>query len=79
MKKIALLLFLLPLFLVSCKKCADCTITVTTKTTGQMPYTAYSTTELCGSDLKEADGNTMTSTATVNGYTSTITTRTTCK
>lgn len=67
------------LLLTSCKKCADCTVTVTTKVTGQPPQTGTSTTELCGDDLKEADGNTTTAQSTYNGYTAVVTTKTECQ
>lgn len=63
----------------SCKKCAECTVTTTTKVTGQPPTTGTATTELCGDDLDEADGNVTTATSTVQGYTATITTRTECE
>lgn len=63
----------------SCRKCAQCTITATQTVTGQQPTTATTTTELCGDDLKEADGNVTTSTSTVQGYTATIVTRTNCQ
>lgn len=64
--------------LASCKKCADCTTTVTIKTGGNQPQTSESTQEMCGDDLKEADGHTTTSTATVGFVTSTITSKTEC-
>ncbi len=63
----------------SCKKCANCTTTVTQKVTGQQTVTATSISELCGSDLKEADGYHNVATSTVNGYTATITTDTKCQ
>ncbi len=78
MKKIIIASALLLLTFASCKKCAECTTTVTQKVTGQQPVVGVSTTELCGDDLKEADGNVTTSTATVQGYTATIVSKTTC-
>lgn len=62
-----------------CKKCADCTTTVTQKVMGQDQLVGTSVTEMCGDDLKEADGYTNTATSTVNGYTATITTRIDCE
>jgi len=73
------LILLAMLFFASCKKCADCTTTVTTKVTGQQPTTGTSVSEMCGDDLDEADGYTNTATSTLNGYTATITTVTTCQ
>lgn len=72
-------LLLIILSFYGCKKCADCTVTVTQKVTGQQPVTGVSTTELCGDELKEQDGNVTTATSTVNGYTATITSKTECK
>ena len=78
MKYLLLLTFII-LSLGSCKKCATCTTVYTQTTTGQQPVTSTSTTELCGSDLKEADGNETVATSTVSGFTSTIRTKTNCK
>lgn len=79
LKRLIGLVLFLPFLFASCKKCADCTVTVTTKVTGQPPQTGTSTTELCGDDLKEADGNTTTAQSTYNGYTAVITTTTECQ
>ena len=62
-----------------CKKCAECTTTVTQTVTGQQAVTGISTSEMCGDDLKEADGYETYSTATVSGHTATIKTKTECK
>jgi hypothetical protein len=67
------------LSLSACKKCATCTTTVTQKVTGQQAVTGTTVSEFCGSDLKEADGYHSVSTATVNGYTATITTDIKCQ
>ncbi len=77
MKQLLLILIIISSY--GCKKCAECTTTVTQKVTGQQTVTGTSTTEMCGDDLKEADGNVTTSTATVSGHTATITSRTECK
>lgn len=78
MKKLIIAAILI-ISLGACKKCADCTTTVTTKVTGQPIQTATSQTEMCGDDLEEADGNVTTSTSTVNGYTATIISSTQCE
>ena len=61
-----------------CKKCASCTTTVTQTVTGQQPVMSQSTTELCGDDLKEADGNVTTATSTYQGHTATVVSKTQC-
>lgn len=72
------LLFILLLTGYGCKKCAECTTTYTQKVTGQQPVTSTSTQEMCGDDLKEADGYYNTATSTVNGHTAVITTSIEC-
>lgn len=60
--------------LASCKKCADCTTTIYQNGTKM----GESTQEMCGDDLKEADGSEITSTASYQGYTVTQIARTEC-
>jgi predicted lactoylglutathione lyase len=64
--------------LASCKKCAECTTTVTTKVGSKPATTAEAKQELCGDELKEADGHVITSTATEGFVTVTMTSRTEC-
>ena len=73
----SLILIASVLLLASCQKCYDATVTVTTKTTGQHPTTGTTVTKLCGDDSNYC-GETMVTTATVNGFTTTITTKYVC-
>jgi hypothetical protein len=82
MKKQIIIIATLVLSAYSCKKCATCTTTMTT--TVSQPTTGYPKTEsysqeLCGEDLKSADGNTTTATAKSGNITATTTGKTTCK
>lgn len=78
-KPMKYLLILLLLTSYGCRKCAECNVTTSIEITGQPTQTAYSTTELCGDDLKERDGNETVSTSTVNGNTATVRTWTRCE
>ena len=73
------LLFIAALALPGCKKCAECTTTVTQTATGQQPVVATSTAELCGDDLKQADGNVTNATSTVMGFTANVRSETKCR
>lgn len=72
------LIFIILITSYGCKKCADCTTTVTQTATGQQPILGTSTSEMCGDDLDEADGYRNVATSTVQGVTVTITTETHC-
>jgi hypothetical protein len=68
-------------FVISCKKCATCTQTITTTvnvSTPGYPQTTKSTFEACGDDLKAVDGKTTTSTTSLGGITATATSKTVC-
>jgi hypothetical protein len=78
MKKLTILIVSLAmLFLFSCEKLETCK-TCTTNISGGGMNTSTSF-EACGKDLKEVDGQVVTSTATYGGITVTVTSRTTCK
>ena len=80
-----MLLFALMLFstttFVSCKKCKTCTQTITTTVnvpTPGYPQTSETTEEVCGKDLEEIDGKSVSSTSTNGGITATVTVSVTC-
>lgn len=62
-----------------CKKCAECTTTVTQKVTGQPATVGTTKSEMCGDELEEADGYAQSTVATVDGMTAVITTKIECK
>lgn len=72
------LILIVILGLYSCKKCRECQ-TIYSQTVSGQTTTSSTSEELCGDDLKEADGRVVESTATVNGYTATIRAVTTCQ
>jgi len=78
MKQTILIMAFAAISFASCKKCAECTTTYTQKVTGQQPVTSVSVSEMCGDNLKEADGYYNVATSTVNGYTATVTTTINC-
>jgi hypothetical protein len=58
---------------ISCKKCATCKSTATVSSPGIPAQTASSTFEACGSDLREVDGKTVTTTSgTMTSTTTTV-------
>jgi hypothetical protein len=83
MKKGIFFISLSLLIFISCEngignKCADCTTTFTTTVTGGYTDVSKTTTELCGKDLKEADGKTTVTTSTSGGVTARCVAKTNC-
>ena len=75
------ILFLGTAVFTSCKKCANCTQTVTTSvnvSTPGYPQITKTTFEACGDDLEAVDGKTTTSTSSSGGITATATIKTDC-
>jgi nitrous oxide reductase accessory protein NosL len=77
--KTLLITLLAILSLSACRKCEDCTITTWTRIANQNEIKSTTVTELCGDDLKDANGHESHTTTTVNGYTTTIRTLTVCQ
>lgn len=81
MKKIIILIVLLQILFISCKRCAECTVKTTSSITPNItgyPQTTYSTLELCGDDLKELDGKTTVSKSNAGTHTITVTQTVNC-
>lgn len=74
MKKALLLIGIV--FLFSCEK-QSCKICTTTMTGGG--YNSSATFEACGDDIKAVNGKVISSTASYEGITVTVTSQTTCK
>lgn len=76
------LIFAICICAAGCKKCYQCTTTVTTTVTGQSPQTGTSNSDVCdksASEIAEYERNgTNTATSSVGGFTSTVRSVTTC-
>lgn len=85
--KIRLLTAIVFITLSSCNRCEECTTTTTTTEhnsggwggRSQTTTKSQTTFEACGSDRKDVDGKTTTTTSNVNGNEIVVTTHTTCK
>ena len=73
-----LLILAIALSTYGCKKCATCNTSTWMVVDGQQVGSAtYSSKEYCGDDIKEAEGET-TSTSTYQGHTATVKSVTSC-
>ena len=78
MKKLFLIIGVI-LFLTNCEeKCSSCTVK-TTCTGGGVSNVTSTTFEACGSEIKEVDGKTITTTVTISGITVKCVAKTTCR
>ncbi|MBP6731797.1 MAG: hypothetical protein KA149_07050 [Chitinophagales bacterium] len=76
------LIFAICFFAAGCKKCYQCTTTVTTSVTGQSSQTGTDRSEVCDKSASEIEqyerDGTGTATSSVGGFTSTVRSVTSC-